>query len=505
MGNEEAIDKSGAVEHHSDGQVVDELESDQVPRTIGVLSGAAIVAGSMIGSGIFSLPASVAALVGGVIPGLLIWVVGGIMSFAGALCYAELGASIPRVGAEVPYLQVSYPHPQGLLPFMFSFAMNFCTGPATNAAVATAFGKYLLFSINYKSVQEGIPNDPWVERALGAGALIAVAALNSFSTLWSARVNVVLTTIKIITLLVVGISGLVILFGWTSVPRQLRNFQVGFSTVSNSPQQFASALFSVLFATSGWYSIGSTVNELKNPQRNLPRAIAGGTAIVIILYLLANVAVFTVVPLESLGEHNITITGEYATIVFGTVIGHIVLPIFISLSCLGALISLYFAYTRYIVAAGIASYMPFSSKVAQVHPRLLTPVAANIMHCTLALLYLFAPPPGVAFNTLVDLSGYPQWVYCGITVLGMLILRRREPNRNRPVQTWSIFAYIFILATICLAVFPFVPPSKDWRKDIVPFYAVPVAGCGFIIAGAVLYFTIKKMRPNWAALHYTPL
>ncbi|KAI8866068.1 amino acid transporter, partial [Ramicandelaber brevisporus] len=462
-----------------------------LPRSIGALGGASFVAGGMIGSGIFSTSSIVALLAGGPWPALLLWVIGAIISVAGAFTYTELGAMMTESGGELVYLREIYRRPPQLLSFMFSICLNFCMGPASLAAEAIIFGKYLLFAIFGSTVTIAI--NPWTERAAGAFAILLVATTTILSTKWSVRINSVLTILKLGVLIVISISGLVVLCGLTSIPRQTDAWSLHSpetdKTSSGSVQQLASAMFKVLFAYSGWANLNYSLGELKDPERNLPLAVTGGVGITTVLYLLLNLAVYAVVPWTLMAHTAEAVTGEYASIVFGSAFGKRVIPACIALACLGALVTGFFAAARNIQSSAKAGFMPFPRIFGALHQRFETPVNAIVLQTVMSLACIIAVPPGEAFSFLVDVCSYPLWVFCGITAVGLLILRAREPHRTRPFKAVAWLVVLFAISTIFLAVFPFVPPSSTTHKAAsIPYFVAPLLGVVFILLGIPLYY-----------------
>ena len=169
-----------------------------------------------------------------------------------------------------------------------------------------------------------------------------------------------------------------------------------------------------------------------------------------------------------------------------------VLPLFIASATYGAVCAMVFSGSRVIFAAAKADFLPFSgffSKISSFN----TPVNALLLNWVLTVILMIAPPPGAAFSFLVDLVGYPTWIFYGLAVLGLLILRKTQPDRDRPFKVFVIVPFFVILMSIFLSVFPFYPTETD---DF-PYYLPPLLGLCFVFAGIPLwYYKVRGREPN---------
>ena len=164
---------------------------------------------------------------------------------------------------------------------------------------------------------------------------------------------------------------------------------------------------------------------------------------------------------------------------FGEIAGKKVFPIFIAISAYGAVCAMVFSASRVIYSASKANLLPGSKFIGVMHPRLKTPVRALLINFFFATLLILAPPPGHAFEFLVDLVGYPTWVFYGLSVVGLLILRKTRPDLNRPFKVWIPVAILFIATSIFLSIFPFMYRHEEH----FPYYLPPLFGVIFIISG----------------------
>ncbi|RKP40117.1 amino acid/polyamine transporter I, partial [Dimargaris cristalligena] len=452
---------------------------------MGVLSGTALVCGLMIGSGIFSTPANVLTLTGSAGAALLVWALGAIITLCGALSYVELGTMLPKSGGEQTYLDYAFRKPRALLAFLFCFCVIVCIRPGSAAANSTVFGKYVLYA-GY-GPRATITNAyvsahfDWLARALGVTCLTLIAILNCVSVKWALRVHNVLTWIKLMTLLLISLTGLVILFGGTHVARSDLWGQ-GFRGTTTSMNQYSRALYSALWAYDGWNNLNYSLGELKRPRRNLPICVVGGVSLTAGLYLLTNVAYFSVISLADAHDSKEVLAGRWGDLVFGTTFGRIIIPLAIAISCAGSVSAMMFTISRIILVAAQAGYMPYGERLVTLSERFGTPYRGVLLQWALSLIYMLAPPPGNVFEFLVDMQSYPTWVFYGISLVGLIYLRWKDPGKLRPFRVWLPIPIIFILATVFLSIFPFVPPTSPPDSGI-PYFLSALMGLVYMLLG----------------------
>jgi amino acid transporter len=469
---------------------------------MGVFSGTAMVAGLMIGSGIFSTPGSIWELAGSPGMAMVLWIVGGIITYCGTFCYIELGTMLPKSGGEQAYLQQAFRKPKALFAFLFCIIMIVCIRPGSAAADSTVFGKYLMYSIfgEQSTLADGFVKSHYdlFLRLMGVFCISSITLINIFSVKWSIRVHDILTTIKVLVLLLISVSGIVVLSGGTKVP-YTNNWSNPFAGSKIDANSYAKALFSVFWAYDGWNNLNYSVGELKNPRRNLPIAAGLGVTIVTILYLMANVAYITVVPATVAFTSHELLAGNFGEIVFGRVFGHIILPILIALSTYGAVSAMVFSMSRVMFVAAREGYLPFSSVFGKLHSTLKTPIYALLFNWCWTMVMLLGPPPGEAFEFLVDFISYPAWFFYGISVVGLLWMRKTQPELERPFKVWWPLAVLFILCAVFLCVFPFFPPT-DGEPLVspggIPYYLSSLLGLISIVLPIPLWYIMVIHRGN---------
>ncbi|XP_063882661.1 large neutral amino acids transporter small subunit 1-like [Scylla paramamosain] len=295
----------------------DETQKTQLKKELGLLEGVAIILGIIVGSGIFISPKGVLRETGSVGMSLVVWVMCGLMSLVGALCYAELGTSIPKSGGDYAYINAGF----GSLPaFLFLWAANLIFVPTTNAIMALPFAKYV--------IQPFFPNCD-----LPDDVVRLIAALSISLNCWNVRVTTKLQDFFMVTkigaLLIVIIAGIVHLcMGNTG------NFHNSFQGTSTEPGEIAVSFYSGIFSYAGWNYLNFMTEELKNPFVNLPRAIYISLPLVTLVYVMASVACLAVLsPVDMLASDAIAVT--FADRLMGS--GSWVMPLLVALSAFGGL------------------------------------------------------------------------------------------------------------------------------------------------------------------------
>ncbi|KAK9701975.1 hypothetical protein K7432_011459 [Basidiobolus ranarum] len=455
--------------------------SRKLVRSMGLFSGTMNIVGTIIGSGIFSLPALVFAHIGSPGMSILLWVIGGIVSFSGVLGYNEFGCMFPYNGGEKEYLEQSFKKPKKLFSFLFCMCLIIFIRSSFCAAISTNIGNYILYaaygprqSITDPFIAEHFD---WIGRAIASACLILITITQMVSTKWTLRIQDTLSMFKIGLLALVVVTGFVVLGGGTSI-KPILNGSTMFDGTSRDPTDYTWALFKVFAAYDGWNNLNYSIEELKDPIRDLPKATTIGLGTVVILYVFSNVAFFSALPLDRILSSQQVVSAEFFAMVYGVSFGQRVLPIFIALSAYGSVSCMAFGASRVILASAREGFLPFESYLGSVSS-LNTPAWALLLNLIISLILMLAPPPGEAYNFLIDMTGYPAWIFYGLSMIGLVYLRKKEPNLPRPFRTSIIFSGLFILVALFLMVFPFLPPSN--QSGTIPYYMSPLLSVVFII------------------------
>lgn len=443
---------------------------ERLPRSLGLFAAISVLIGSTIGSGIFRTPAGIADRVPDALPMLGVWVLGGALALCGALTYAELAGMFPRSGGVYVYLRESF----GRLPaFLFGWAELIVIRASALGAISTVFAEYLLRSLGY---DPGLaPYDDWVHY-VAAIAIIITAAFNYTGMKWSAILVNVTTVTKYGALIILVLLAFAIGDG---------NF--AHYTQRDGPVRaglFGLALISVLWAYDGWADVSFVGGEVKDPQRNLPRALIIGTAAVVAIYLVANLAYLYMMPIAQVRQSRL-VAADVAQMIFGGP-GVGLIAVVVMVSTFGTLAGSMMTGPRIIYA--MADDGLFFKGLAQVHPRFQTPARSIALIALLAAGFVLIR----SFEDLADTFVLAIWPFYAMAALGVILLRSRRPEVQRPVR---VFAYplpplLFVVAAIAILGNSLLPAADNPLVSLGPLAVPrnPAIAFGVIVSGIPVYW-----------------
>jgi amino acid transporter len=455
-------------------------------RTITWFSGTMMCVGMSIGAGIFSLPALILGDVGS--PGMVLicFVMGSLVAAFGAWAYSELGTMRPVSGGEKEYLAYAFPNTRGLFAFMFTQARVFLVGPGCSSALNVAFGEYCLYALfgSKSFIMENSADYPflsqyfeWVCRGIGVIAILFQTMVHGFAPRIGVKIQDALSMMKILLLCLVLIIGITASTGLTSMQRA-SNFVSPFEGTKSDPNALSGAFLKALFTYDGWNNLNYSLDELIDPVRTLPRATFSAVGITAILYIAAVTSYFLVIPSEDIDPKSAILAGTFFKITMGEVMGQRIIPFFIGLSAFGSSMCTTFGVSRVTESAAREGYFPFSSKVSY-KTKDGAPLGGLVLHLIMTLILMLAPPPGEAFNFLINLACYPEWIFYGLTVFGLLYMRFTRPDAKRPIRSPWVTNIVFLLVSFFIVVIPFVPPAV--YESSIPYYLHALIGFGFCI------------------------
>ena len=402
---------------------------ERLPRRLGLGSAVAVLIGSTIGSGIFRVPAGVAATLGVPGPVILAWVLGGVVALAGALALAELAAALPRSGGVFAFVLEAF----GPVPaFLFGWSELTVIRASALGAIATIFAEYLGYFLRF---------DPRTIRYVAAVAIVVMGCLNYLGVRAASAVMNLVTVAKF---------GAVALLGL-----------LAFTAGSGSPVHFtplwtqgipvsliATALVPIMWTYDGWADLAFIGGEVRDPGRVLPRALILGTAAIVAVYLLLNAAYVYLVPLPEMATSRLVAATAAERIPLLGGAGGAIVSALVMVSCFGALNGSMMTGPRIFFA--MADRGLFFPAIARVSPRFHSPSVAIGLATALGVVYVLLND----FQQLADKFILGIWPFYALAVLGVYVLRRTRPELPRPYRTvgYPVTPAVFLVASLGMVV-----------------------------------------------------
>jgi APA family basic amino acid/polyamine antiporter len=428
-----------------------------LPRRLSAWSLGAITVGIVIGSGIFRSPSEIAGLVGTPLGVLVVWLLGGVVTICLALSVAELAAMFPRAGGLYAYLEEAFGRRAAFI-FGWTFLL---INPANWAAIALIFVDYLgIF----------VPVGPSQSRLIASAAILVVSMVNIVSLNLSSRFNWLFTFIKGLALILLS-AGILL---WSSPPHQ----PSGFVHHSASIAGWGTALIAVLWPFEGVVAAAAMAGEVRDPKRSLPIGLIGGTLFVTLTYLLVNAALLKSLAVDGMAA-SAFVAADAARASMGALGGTLVAACAV-VATFGALIAGATCDPRVLFA--MAKDRLFFSRVGAVHGRFRTPHIAILLSCIVAIAYVWIR----TFEELAAQFVLGMWVFYGLCVIGLIRLRRTQPDVVRPyrVPWFPVLPLVFIVACGALLVNAFIElPTTSLVNVVVIALGLPVYELWMLIAG----------------------
>lgn len=423
-------------------------------RGLGAWASAAIVVGTMIGTGIFLKPAEMAREGRAVSVVFAAWIVGALLSIFGALSFAELGAAIPEAGGEYAYLRRAFGPVWG---FLFGWMHSIVGRPSSLASIAAGMMRFLSFLIPWVAAPLFTVHFPdlagWTKpydfvftwaQPLAVCWIAFMTGVNYLGVRLGGAVQVFLTAIKIMSvLIVIGVA----FFAPASSPHTPDPFWPATGeSVGTIFAAFLATLAAALWAYDGWEDLNLVGSEVENPQRNFPRALVGGVAFVAAIYLVFSAACLKVLPFETVAT---------STHIASDVVEHVIgagaaawITVAMAISALGSMNSSILSGAR--VNYAMARDGIFFKIAGGIHPKFRTPGRALIFQGVFASLMALTG----TFEELTNLFIFAAWIFYGFAVVALFRLRRTEPDLPRPYRCWGypIVPGLFVAGSFALTV-----------------------------------------------------
>jgi basic amino acid/polyamine antiporter, APA family len=462
-------------------------EKNQLIRGLTLTDTTALVIGTVIGTGVFLKAAPMAQGVGTPTLVMVAWVAAGLLTLAGALTYAELGAMLPHAGGEYVYLRHSYGDASA---FLFGWQRFIVAGSASIAALGAGFAVFLSAFLPLNQI--------WAERKftlfdqtinwqfgskqlVAVGAILLLSALNCLTVAFGGKVQSVLTVLKIVGLAIViaGVFFFAPAVTWSNL-----------ATPAGAPAwsgfaAFGVAMLAALWAYDGWNNMPMAAGEVQQPGRNIPRALIGGMIVVMVIYCLANLAYFYALPLGEVVTSNSTahrdalpVASKAAQSFLGESGGRFVALAFV-VSALGALNGSILSNAR--VPYAMARDGVFFASQARLSKTTRVPVVAIMIQAVWSSVLALSG----TFDQLTDCLLFASWIFYGLCASSVFVLRRKAPNAERPYKTlgYPLMPLVFVLVATWLVINTFVNKRVE-----------SVTGLVLIALGLPLYFYFRLRR-----------
>lgn len=433
----------------------------------------------------------------------MVWAIAGVLAWTGAASYAELGGAIPLNGGSQVYLSKIFGE---LLGFLFTWSAVFVLRPGSAAIIAIIFGEYVVRAIVGAEAENA---HVWINKGVALLGLILVTLVNCISTKLATRTGDMFMFLKFIALFGITIIGIIVAatgLTFKNPPSQEWKHNNWLDGTSKDPSNWAVAVYAGLWAFDGWDNTNYVTGEFRDPARSLPRIIHTAMPLVILSYILVNLAYIFVLPADIIALSD-TIAVDFGHLVFGPV-GSLVLALFVGASCFGALNATTFTSGRLIYAAGKEGFLPeilghigmpganpteldtprsrqgrwdrrqILSFISDNGSLLFTPINAMVLNALLTTVYILIG----SFATLLTFYGVAGYTFYFLTVLGLIVLRVKEPTLERPYKCWISTPIIFCCVSLFLL-------SRAMVRR--PFQTIIVVV--FVAAGIpVWYWKIRK-------------
>lgn len=448
----------------------------------------------VIGTGIFATPGSVVKSLGSIGAAYLFWVIGFIVTMFQVVVYIEFVTYFRRrSGGEVAYLEQAYPKPQFLIPVVYA-AVTVILSFSTSSA--SAFASYLFKAANHTP-------SSWEQRGLAVLPLFLCAGITAINTNFALRLNSFLGFVKLVFIVFIIISGLVVLGGGTRVGNTHSVFKNAWEGTTTDGNAISSAVLKVVFSYGGsGYAFGVVAETVpSNTIRAYKFFVPWTMFFIFILYILINTVFFAGIgSVAEIKKAGTLVSSVYFQKVFGTKAANGALSAFVAISAFGHLLGVFIAHSRSLRECGRQGVLPYPKLWTSVRPWG-TPLFPVLVTLIINLIVLLAPPPGDAYNFVVDMGSYAGSIFNCVLFIGLIKLRATRKKQGlgyREFHVWTPVLIIAILWTFFVIAMAFVPPKGTLKgSDVSFFYATyPITTFALIAVCIAYYFVWAHLLPR---------
>ena len=436
----------------------DPQHTPHLVRRLSLTAAMMIVAGSMIGSGIFRKPATMAGQLLSPELLLLVWIVAGIITFIGALTNAEIAGMFDSTGGQFIYFKHMYGDFAG---YLYGWSILAVIQTGSQAAIAYAFAEYVGYFFRYPETSAFLreitfsiplvgplhPFDAISTKLVAISCILFLTGINYIGVFFGGVVQTIITFIKIASILL--LSAFIFIFGHGSMANAYHGFVIADSVRRNLLPLFGLAISGAFWAYDGWNNVTFVSGEIKNPQRNVPRALLFGTLIVIAVYVVINLAFLYVLPIEEM-KNSPLVAASAAEKIFGSG-GASIIALAVVISTFGALNGSILSTAR--VQFAMAEAKLFFKSLAKVHPRFETPHISLLVQGFWSSVLVLSG----SFDTITDYVIFASWLFYMMGAIGVFVLRKKMPDTPRTYRVWGypytpalfvIFSFLFLANSI---------------------------------------------------------
>ncbi|KAF8655586.1 hypothetical protein AX16_003007 [Volvariella volvacea WC 439] len=442
----------------------------QLKRKLGFWSVVFLIFNRIIGTGIYATPSSILRGSGSVGVSLLVWVFGSLVAAAGTWVYVELGTGLPRNGAEKNYLEFIYRRPNFLVTCTLSIYVFVSNVAAANALV---FGEYLLHALD-------ITPTSFLTRILALLAILFCIVMHGCFLHTGLKVQNTLGFVKLAVLSAIALSGILCLCrvpGFDVIegfekPRNFESWQSVWEGSGTGINAMVMALYNVIWSYIGYTNANYALSEVRDPVRTLKRAAPIAVACTASIYLLVNIAYFSVVSKTDILHGKRIVAALYFRNLFGPATER-ALSGFIAFSVLGTIMATFFSLGRMVQELGREGVLPFSHVFASNKP-FNAPLAALSSHLVFSVVIMFLPPTSDAYLFLINLASYDASLINTLVSFGLLLLYTpgfKSWNWDPPFRAPKFIILFYFLSNLFLVIVPYIPPTVTKVYEKLPYWS----------------------------------